>query len=56
MGEIPYSGHQFRIRGYESGPRFAAPLIGGESFEVLAEDLGFTPEQVADLMASGLIT
>ncbi len=55
MGRVCYSGHAFQITGYESGPRFAAPLIGGESFEVLSEDLGFAPEEVADLMASGLI-
>ena len=56
MGNIPYSGHQFRVSGYDNGPRFAAPLIGGESFEVLAEELGFSPEEVAELMASGVIT
>lgn len=56
MGNIPYSGHQFRVSGYDNGPRFAAPLIGGESFEVLAEELGFSPEDVADLMASGVVT
>ena len=55
MGHIPYSGHQFRVSGYDNGPRFPAPLIGGENFEVLAEELGFAPEEVADLMASGVI-
>ena len=55
MGRIPYSGHQFRVSGYDNGPRFAAPLIGGESFEVLSEELGFSPEEVANLIASGTI-
>jgi len=55
MGRIPYSGHQFRVSGYDNGPRFPSPLIGGENFEVLAEELGFAPEDVADLMASGVI-
>ncbi len=55
MGNIPYSGHSFRVSGYDNGPRGPAPLIGGESFEVLAEELGFAPEEVADLMASGVI-
>ena len=55
MGRIPYSGHQFRVSGYDNGPRFRSPLIGGENFEVLAEELGFAPEDVADLMASGVI-
>ena len=56
MGRIPYSGHQFRISGYDNGPRAPAPLIGGESFEVLSEELGFSPEAIAELMASGAIT
>lgn len=55
MGRIPYSGHQFRISGYDNGPRYASPLIGEESFEVLAEELGFEAEEVADLMASGVV-
>ena len=55
MGRIPYSGHQFRVSGYDNGPRFPSPLIGGENFEVLAEELGFSPEDVAGLMASGVI-
>jgi crotonobetainyl-CoA:carnitine CoA-transferase CaiB-like acyl-CoA transferase len=55
MGPVPYAGHQFRVSGYDSGPRHAAPLIGGESFEILSEDLGIDPELVADLMASGAI-
>ncbi|MAG34617.1 MAG: hypothetical protein CL908_27425 [Deltaproteobacteria bacterium] len=55
MGRVPYSGHQFQISGYDNAPRFAAPLLGGESFEILADELGFDPEQIADLMASGAI-
>lgn len=55
MGRVPYSGHQFRVSGYDNGPRFAAPLLGGESFEILAEELGLDPEEIADLMAAGAI-
>jgi crotonobetainyl-CoA:carnitine CoA-transferase CaiB-like acyl-CoA transferase len=55
MGRVPYSGHAFRISGYDNGPRFAAPLLGGDSFEILAEELGFEPEQIADLMTSGAL-
>jgi len=55
MGRIPYSGHQFRVSGYDNGPRFAAPLIGGENFDVLAKELEFDPEAIADLFASGVI-
>ena len=55
MGAIPYAGHQYRISGYDNGPRHAAPLIGGETFEILTEDLGCDPEQVADWVASGVL-
>jgi len=55
MGLVPYSGHAFKISGYDNGPRFAAPLLGGESFEILAGELGFEAEAIADLVASGAI-
>jgi crotonobetainyl-CoA:carnitine CoA-transferase CaiB-like acyl-CoA transferase len=55
MGRVPYSGHQFRISGYESGPRSPAPLLGGNSFEVLSETLGLDGDVIADLVASGAI-
>lgn len=55
MGRVPYSGHQFRVSGYDNGPRFAAPLLGGESFEILEAELGLHAEQIAELMAAGAI-
>lgn len=55
MGLVPYSGHQYRISGYDHGPRGPAPLIGEHSFEILTESLGFTDKQVADLMAEQVI-
>ena len=55
MGRGPYAGHQFRIRGYDSGPRFAAPVLGQHSFEVMSELLGIPDEEVGELMASGII-
>jgi benzylsuccinate CoA-transferase BbsF subunit len=56
MGRIPHSGHQFRISGYDHGPRSAAPVLGGESFEILAEELGMDPERIADLMGAGTLS
>jgi crotonobetainyl-CoA:carnitine CoA-transferase CaiB-like acyl-CoA transferase len=56
MGRVPYSGHQFRVSGYDNGPRGPAPRIGEHSFEVLEETLGFDPDQIADLVASGAIS
>ena len=56
MGRVPYSGHQFRMRGVDHGPRSPAPLLGAESFEILESELGFAPETIADLMAAGALS
>ena len=55
MGRIPYSGHQYRIRGYDSGPRSPAPLLGEHSFEVLQKILGMDDEEIARLVATGAV-
>ncbi len=55
MGRIPYAGHQFRIAGYDNGPRGPAPTLGQHSFEVLSEFLGFDDEQIAAAYASGAV-
>lgn len=55
MGNIPYTGHQFRIRGYESGPRFPAPLLGQHNDLVMRELLGMTDEEIAEVVATGAI-
>lgn len=56
MGEVPYEGHQFRIRGYDSGPRTAAPCLGEHSVQVLREILGYSEEDLARIAASGALT
>jgi len=53
MGNIPYSGHQFRIRGYDSGPRFPAPLLGQHNEFVLREILGMTDDEITEALAAG---
>jgi crotonobetainyl-CoA:carnitine CoA-transferase CaiB-like acyl-CoA transferase len=55
MGEVPYEGHQFRIRGYDSGPRFAAPCLGEHTFQALREMLGMSDEEIAESMTSGAL-
>ena len=55
MGEVPYAGHQYRIEGYDSGPRGPAPMLGEHSFEVLTEVLGLSEEQVSAAFAAGAI-
>ncbi len=53
MGVVPYEGHQYKISGYDNGPRFPAPCIGEHTYEVLQTILGFTDDQIADAYASG---
>ena len=55
VGVIPYAGHQFRIRGYDNGPRAAAPRFGEHTFEVLTDFLGMTPEEVGDAAVAGAL-
>ena len=56
MGRIPYAGHQFRISDYDNGPRGPAPQLGEHSFQVLAELLGMSDDEVGEAFASGAIT
>jgi crotonobetainyl-CoA:carnitine CoA-transferase CaiB-like acyl-CoA transferase len=55
MGNIPHTGHQFRIRGYDSGPRFPAPLLGQHSELVMRDILGMTDEEITEVLAAGAI-
>jgi benzylsuccinate CoA-transferase BbsF subunit len=55
MGEVPYEGHQFRIAGYDNGPRFPAPCLGEHSIQVLQEILGFGDDDLARIAASGAL-
>jgi crotonobetainyl-CoA:carnitine CoA-transferase CaiB-like acyl-CoA transferase len=53
MGEVPYEGHQYRIHGYDNGPRFPAPCLGEHTYEVLTEVLGMDDDEVSQVLASG---
>lgn len=55
MGHIPYAGHQYRISGYDSGPRMPAPCLGEHSFDVLSEILGLDPEAISAAYEAGII-
>lgn len=55
MGEVPYEGHMFRIRGYDNGPRFASPGLGEHSVQVLKEILGMPEDEIGEVLASGAI-
>ncbi len=50
---MPYEGHQFRIGGYDNGPRFPAPCLGEHTFEVLTEVLGIDVDEVSRLLGTG---
>ena len=50
MGEVPYEGHQFWIRGYDNGPLRAAPCLGEHTFEVLSTVLGLDEDEVVEVL------
>ncbi|MGH7898813.1 MAG: CoA transferase, partial [Candidatus Binatia bacterium] len=56
MGNVPYEGHQFRILGYDNGPRSPAPCLGEHSIQVLQEILGYGDEDLARIAASGALS
>jgi crotonobetainyl-CoA:carnitine CoA-transferase CaiB-like acyl-CoA transferase len=56
MGEVPYEGHQFRVLGYDNGPRSPAPCLGEHSIMVLQEILGYGDEDLARIAASGALS
>ncbi len=55
MGHIPYAGHQFRIAGYDNGPRGPAPCLGQHLHDVLSGLLGLGDDEIADLIAAGAV-
>ena len=55
MGTIPYGGHQFRISGYDSGPRFPAPVLGQHNEQILREILGMTDDEISEALVAGAL-
>jgi benzylsuccinate CoA-transferase BbsF subunit len=55
VGKVPYTGHQFRISGYDNGPRFAPPLLGEHNDPVLRDLLGMTDDEIADVVIAGAL-
>jgi len=47
-GAVPYTGHMFNIRGYDNGPRFAAPALGQHNEHVLKELLGMSEDEITE--------
>ena len=54
-GVMPYTGHLFNIQGYDSGPRFAAPVLGQHNEQVLKEILGMSDEEVIEAVIAGAL-
>lgn len=55
MGEVPYEGHQYKIAGYNNGPRGPAPCLGEHSFEVLTELLHIEGDELTEILVSGAV-
>jgi benzylsuccinate CoA-transferase BbsF subunit len=55
MGHIPYTGHQFRISGYDSGPRWPAPVLGQHNEQVLRDVLKMTDEEITEAIIGGAL-
>ena len=49
---VPYTGHQFRIKGCDNGPRFASSLLGEHNDLVLHDFLGMTDDEIIDVAIS----
>ena len=52
---MPYAGHQFRIKGYDNGPRFPAPVLGQHNEQVVREGLGMTDEEITEAIIAEAI-
>jgi crotonobetainyl-CoA:carnitine CoA-transferase CaiB-like acyl-CoA transferase len=55
LGPLPYAGHQYRIDGYNNGPRTAAPTLGQHTFDILTDLLGYEVDDIADIAATGCL-
>jgi crotonobetainyl-CoA:carnitine CoA-transferase CaiB-like acyl-CoA transferase len=56
MGSTPYDGPATRFSATPARLRKAAPCIGEDTYEILTELLGLTPEQVAAYAAAGVLS
>jgi benzylsuccinate CoA-transferase BbsF subunit len=55
VGRAPYTGHLFNIRGYDSGPRFAPPVMGQHNEQVLKEVLGMSDDEIGEAVIAGAL-
>jgi len=55
VGRVPHTGHMFKIEGYDSGPRFAAPMLGQHNEQILKDFLGLTEDEITDAVIAGAL-
>ncbi len=55
IGRLPYDGPAFILSETRAGPRRAAPLLGEHTEQVFRGLLGYTEDEVAELVASGAL-
>jgi CoA:oxalate CoA-transferase len=55
LGEVTIPGFPFKYSAFPALPDLRAPLLGEHNGEVLAEQLGYTAEQVAELRTRGVL-
>ena len=55
MGPAPYMGSQHRLSATPDNPRWAAPMLGQDTDEVLQTMLGLDPAAIAQLRKDGVI-
>ncbi|MEG2120156.1 MAG: CoA transferase, partial [Pseudoflavonifractor sp.] len=55
IGKIKITGNQIKLTNHPIEEFRPAPLLGEQSEEILGEKLGYTPEQVAQLKAEGVL-
>ena len=55
VGPVPYTGHMFNIRGYDSGPRFGPPALGQHNEQILKEILGLTDDEISEAVIAGAL-
>ena len=55
MGESLYNGSPFQFASGATGPRFAAPLLGEHTSQLLEEQLGKSSKEIDELRAVGVL-
>lgn len=53
LGEHAVHAQAFMLSDVDSGPFFAAPLLGEHNYDICRELLGLTPDEIANLTVSG---